>query len=649
MRAWTIAATLLAIAPHLSSGAQPGAAATDRQVPPAEGHPLAKQDIDAWLDGLLPYAIHDADIAGTVVIVVKDGQVVTERGYGYADIARKIPMDPRGTLIRPGSVSKLLTWTAVMQLVERGTIDLDVDVNRYLDFTIPPFGDKPITLRNIMTHTTGFEESLKDLDSSSPTPQLADYVKTHLPRRIYPAGQVPAYSNYATALAGYVVQRVSGISFDEYVEGHILAPLGMSHSSFRQPLPPRLRALMSSGYEVASKPPGYYEYFGPAPAGSMATTADDMGHFMAAHLQNGRYRDTRILSEQTAVMMHAPQQRIYPALNAMALGFYESSRNGHRIIAHNGGTHFFHSDLHLFVDDGAGLFISLNAAGKAASAAGILDAIFHGFADRYFPPASKDSGPASDDGGPSLSLEKARSDSALMAGTWEDSRRSASTLWSIAGFLGSLKITANDDGTIDVPIPSHGSMSFRETAPFVWTSGAERVQALVSGGRPVMLGFGMAPPAAFLRQPWQRSAAWLTPALLFALAVLTITAASWPIAAIARGVYKAVRPEPRMRLHTATRAAAVAILAVTLMSVFSLVYLSSDLSRAADGWMLGLESAALIVFPGATLVGVCNLLYIWKQPFRWPARAGSAVFLASCCVMLWAAAAFHLMNWRTNY
>jgi hypothetical protein len=405
---------------------------------------------------------------------------------------------------------------------------------------------------------------------------------------------------------------------------------------------------MSSGYAVASKPPGYYENIGPAPAGALAATADDMGRFMLAHLQNGRSRDARILSEQTAIRMHAAQPRIYPALNAMALGFYEASRNGHRIIAHNGATKYFHSDLHLFLDDGVGLFIALNATGKEEAAQRILDAVFHGFADRYFPPASNDSGA-------SLSLETARRHAALMAGTWEDSRRSASTFWSIAGFLNALTITAHDDGTITVPIPSHGVLLFRETAPFVWTSGAERIQALVDNGHAMMLGFGLAPPAAFLPQPWRRSAAWLAPALLLALAVLAITAGSWPLAALARRVYKVATPqqEARAQLYVVTRAAAVAILAVTLMFVFALAYLSSDLSRmssAADGWILALESAALVVFPGATLAGAWSLLHVWRrQPSCWLARAGSVVFLASCCVMLWAAALFHLMNWRTNY
>jgi CubicO group peptidase (beta-lactamase class C family) len=635
MRSWAaIGATLLlAIWPGISLAAQ--------DVTTAAAPTLIKADVDAWLDGLLPYAMRSGDIAGGVVVVVKDGHVLTERGYGYADVARKMPMNPRETLIRPGSVSKLLTWTAVMQLLERGVLDLDTDVNRYLDFTIPAFDGKPITLRNIMTHTTGFEESLKGLGGRSPQPSLGDYLKAHLPRRIYPPGRIPAYSNYATALAGYIVERMSHQPFDAYVEDHILVPLGMSHSTFRQPPPPDLASHLSTGYTVGSDPPGYYEYIGPAPAGSMAATADDMARFMLAHLDNGRYGDVRILSERSAILMHASQPKIYPALNGMCLGFYEANRNGHRIVAHNGATQFFHSDLHLFPDDGVGVFISVNSAGEAEAATRVLDAVFHGFADRYFPAVSAE-------GNLSSSLETTRQHAASMVGPWEDSRRFATTFWSVTSLLNVLTITASDDGTLNVPIPSKGTLSFRETAPYVWTSGAERIQALVANGRPVMLGFGMAPPAAFLRQPWYRSAAWLTPALLAALAVLVITALSWPAAWIARRVYAPQRPAS-LRLYTATRVAAVVSLATALLAAFVLVHLSSDLCRmsnSSDGWVVAVELGSWIVFPGCVLVG---LLHVWKGATGWLARVASVVFLASCCVLLWTAVAYHFLHVGTQY
>jgi CubicO group peptidase (beta-lactamase class C family) len=191
---------------------------------PAVAANLTKADADAWLDGFLPYALARGDVAGAVVVIVKDGQVVTQRGFGYADVAKRKPVDPATTLFRPGSTSKLYTWTAVMQLVEAGKLNLDADVNQYLDFKIPPYQGKPITLRNIMTHTAGFEEIIKGLLTfNKPVPSLGDVLKHRIPERIYAPGSTPAYSNYATALAGYIVERVSGMPFDDYIEKNIFA------------------------------------------------------------------------------------------------------------------------------------------------------------------------------------------------------------------------------------------------------------------------------------------------------------------------------------------------------------------------------------------------------------------------------------------
>src|ERR1700753_825498 len=136
---------------------------------PSAAVPLTANDLNSWLDGYLPYALHTGDIAGAVVVVVKDGQVLSERGYGYSDVEARKPVDPKLTLFRPGSTSKLFTWTAVMQQVEQGHIDLDQDVNTYLDFKIPPYQGRPITMRQIMTHTAGFEEALSGLMAASRT------------------------------------------------------------------------------------------------------------------------------------------------------------------------------------------------------------------------------------------------------------------------------------------------------------------------------------------------------------------------------------------------------------------------------------------------------------------------------------------------
>jgi len=227
---------------------------------PSTAHPMTESDVEAFLDGLVPLQLERDDIAGVAIAVVKDGKVLFAKGYGYSDVKKKTPVSVENTLFRPGSISKLFTWTAVMQLVEQGKLDLDRDVNDYLDFKIPPTYPQPITLRNIMTHTAGFGETAKDLfvpDAKDLTP-LHPYLVHHMPKRIFPPGTTPAYSNYATTMAGYIVERVSGKPFNDYINENILKPLGMEHTTFAQPLPPELRSLMSNGYQLASSPAGSF-------------------------------------------------------------------------------------------------------------------------------------------------------------------------------------------------------------------------------------------------------------------------------------------------------------------------------------------------------------------------------------------------------
>src|SRR5215510_5234194 len=193
-------------------------------LPPStnSAHEMTAADVESFLDGIVPLQLKRNDIAGATIAVVKDGKLLFAKGYGYADVKNKKPVSAAETLFRPGSISKLFTWTAIMQLFEQGKLDLDRDVNTYLDFKIPDAFGKPITLKNIMTHTPGFEEQVKDLfNINSSSPDLGQYLKTHIPARVYPPGTVPAYSNYATALAGYIVQRVSGRPFEEYVAENI--------------------------------------------------------------------------------------------------------------------------------------------------------------------------------------------------------------------------------------------------------------------------------------------------------------------------------------------------------------------------------------------------------------------------------------------
>src|SRR6266403_1803292 len=213
-----------------------------------------------------------------------------------------------------------------MQQVEQGKIDLDADVNQYLDFKIPAREGKPVTMRNLMQHVAGFEEQAKGILSNDPKfLRFEALLKQWVPHRVFAPGTTPAYSNYGASLAGYIVQRLSGEPFSSYIEKHIFAPLDMKLSTFRQPLPAQLAPLMSKGYPQASQDPIPFELIGPAPAGSLSSPGEDMAHFMIAHLQDGEYNGNRILSAATARKMHDSPLTVLPPLNRMELGFFETN------------------------------------------------------------------------------------------------------------------------------------------------------------------------------------------------------------------------------------------------------------------------------------------------------------------------------------
>lgn len=575
---------------------------------------LTKTDVDAWLDGFLPYALKSGDIAGAVVVVVKDGQVLTERSFGYADVKRRKPIDPKTTLFRPGSISKLFTWTAVMQLVQAGKIDLDADINTYLDFKMPPAFGKPITMRDLMTHRPGFEEAVKYLISEDPKhiPTLGAALKRWVPARVYAPGTIPAYSNYGASLAGYIVERVSGEPFDVYVERHIFQPLSMAHSSFRQPLPPALAPLLSNGYERASGDPHAYEIIPLSPAGALSATGDDMAKFMVAQLAQGG----PLLAPQTAAYMHKVNDTPIPGMPGMALGFYHEDRNGLNIIGHGGDTDWFHSDLHLYLDKNVGFFISLNSLGKDGNAHVVLDRTFAGFTDRYFPQAA-----------PALpTAPTAHAHGLAVAGNYISSRGSYTDWVRAIAFLSNIKVTLNPDDTITVAQltdPAGVPKKWREVAPWQWqqVGGDDRLGAAVKDGKVTAIApAGFAPIFVFLPAPWNLDAAWMMPLMLIALAIMLLTALTWPIRAILRRRYGYASPVTgrRLWLNRATQATAWIMVIVPAGWLAMIQLLSADvgnLDGRLDGWMRLLQLLSLVGIAG-TIVTLWNLYESARQPRR---------------------------------
>jgi CubicO group peptidase (beta-lactamase class C family) len=629
--------------------AVPSSPAVEFQLPDTPPPQLNAQDVNAWLDGFLPYALGRADIPGAVVAVVRDGQFLALKGYGYSNVEKRIPVDPRTTMFRPGSVSKLFIWTALMQQVERGKLDLNADVNQYLDFKIPELEGKPVTLANLMTHTAGFEEQVKDIITTD-ADNVIDYetlLKRWVPERVYAPGSTPAYSNYATSLAGYIVQRVSGQPLETYIERNIFEPLGMRHSSFRQPLPDNLKPLMSEGYQSGKDKPYGFEFIGPWPAGSLSSTAEDMGRFMIAHLQNGG----PILSPATARLMHSRLNLPIEGLSGMAHGFYEAGTNGRRVIAHGGDTVAFHSDLNLFLDDGTGMFVSFNSGGKEGATTALRAALVDEFADRYFPAPADNR---------RLDEKAARESARKLAGLYSTSRRSHSSFLDITSLFGQEKVSVDDKGRPVVPIAGLLSTKTRDwvaVSPTLWrdANSDELIGAVVKDGEVVRFSVGaLAPIMVWDRVPTYRSSAWILPLLYFALAVLVLTALLWPARAVVRRRFGASLglEKTQLRSYRASRLAAVLILLVLAGWAGLITVMFGDISNLTssfDPLLYILQALSFIVFFGGVAAAAWYAYTAWRSGLRWTAKVWSILLLIAAAVVLYVALVFNLIGWSANY
>ncbi len=457
---------------------------------PVPDHHLAKTsgptdpaELEAFLDGIIEPQMKLAHIAGATVAVVRDGEVLLTKGYGSADVARSIPVRPESTLFQIGSITKLFTWTAVMQLVEQGRLDLDADVNTYLDFKIPATYLQPLTLKHLMTHTPGFEDITLGmfparLDQIRP---LGRELATHMPARVRPPGQIASYSNYGAGLAGYIVERVSGMSYEEYVEKNIFQPLGMEHTGVRQPLPAHLVPDLALGYRDVngSLQAQDVQWVSTPPAGAISATASDMARFMIAQLENGSYGDTRILEEPTARQMHSTLFKMDERVNGFAYGFFERDMNGQRVIGHGGSTLIFNGDLILLPEQKLGLFVSFNTY----TAAGVVEPLVLSFMNHYYPLEPPSLAPTAELG---LSANE-------LAGSYRLTRRSYTTAEKITGLLRTMELTPASEGALFLDVTQSrllpvGALLFREEKtglPVVFRrDGSGNITHLLIGNRP---------------------------------------------------------------------------------------------------------------------------------------------------------------------
>src|SRR5918993_2235817 len=504
--------------------------------------PASRREVEKFLDKTFARQLEEYEIPGATVSVVKDGRVLLAKGYGDADAKTGKPVVADETLFRMASLSKLFTTTAVMQLAQEGKLDLDKDVNVYLDEVEVPdtYPGRPVTLRHLLTHTAGFEDRFTGSgarDASDLEP-LGRYLAEGMPARVRPPDEVMAYSNYGVALAGHVVEEVSGVPFDRYVEENVLDPLGMESTTFAQPVPPELGERMTPGYDIVEGEPVAGESAGyprEAPAAAGITTATDMARFMIAHLQDGRYGDARILEEATAKEMHDEQFTSHPRLDGMAYGFYEQTLNGERVIEAAGGNRQYHTRLALLPEHNVGIFVAYNSTGDGGDLA--EDELVEAFLDRYYPepPISAES-PA----------EAASGDTERLVGSYRLTRSNLTAFEKILTLLGSATVTANADGSITTSgVPSRKNLQggegpwaeqrWVEVKPLLFRAeGSDEHIAFRQDGEgnvEYLFGEALPPVVAYEKLSFYESPGLHRGLLGRSVAVFLLTAVAWPVGA----------------------------------------------------------------------------------------------------------------------
>lgn len=612
---------------------------------PAVAPSMTATDVEILLDRVIHNQMEDGALAGVTVTVVSNGDVIIRKGYGLADVGRGIAVDPERTLFRVGSISKLFVWTAVMQLVENGQLDLNTDVNEYLDFEIPnrlytradSSAVAPITLTHLMTHSAGFEDVPDDLFHlhADHTIPFEEYVRTHIPARMFPAGELSAYSNYGSALAGYIVQRVSGMPFAQYVEKYIFTPLQMNSSTFRQPVEPTLFNDVAKGYGFVNGQllEGDFIY-ALGPAGGMSSPAADMARFMLAHLHGGALDGERILANDTVRRMHSPLFTQHPALDGMAHGFLEQSVNGQRVLYHMGSVVVFNSGMYLLPDAGVGLFVAYNGGGHLQPME-----LFREFMNAFYPGAGARTVAAS---GALASPNATDTDAAMsttsrgaraFVGEYHINRRSVTTNASLLSLLETLRVDVDDGGNMRVThlgqtdkfVEVEPGM-FRNAAPdksvYPYGAFATIVFQEGPGGGTVLLADG---PMSYTKAPWYATSGFTFGALFITVLGLLGTGAVWLAQAIINRVRRRVAQDfvsPDRAGATVARAVAVTFVLVTTGFLVGVLTATGDMEPAyglpkayfgiEPGWasILNVFPVPMVVLGGA--MAVCSIV-VWRR------------------------------------
>ncbi len=313
------------------------------------------------LAGVVAEEMAPRHLVGAVVVVVDREGVILAEGYGHADLDQQTSVRPEYTTFRAASVSKLFTTTAVMQLVERGSIDLDLELAAYIEgLELPRRDGRPITPRHLLTHSAGLSEGFIGSQARTRAEWLSlrDYLGRGLPAQFAAAGEIISYANYDTGLAGLLVESVRGLPFHETVAREILQPLGMSRSSFG--MEPAVLDGIAQGYVFVSGSQRRIpvEFRNNRASGGLVTSGLDMARFLRVFLNGGEVDGTRILRPETTTAMLTRQFSQHPGMKGIGFGFWELEIDGRSYWGHDGDVVGWNARALLMPERGLGLFMA---------------------------------------------------------------------------------------------------------------------------------------------------------------------------------------------------------------------------------------------------------------------------------------------------
>jgi hypothetical protein len=535
-----------------------------------------------------------------------------------------------------------------MQLVEEGRLDLDRDVNAYLDFRIPEAFGKPITMRHLMTHTPGFAERYHGIyEPDSKTP-LGQQLRKNVPARVYAPGSTMAYTNYGTALAGYIAERLRGQPFERLVEERIFKRVGMVRSSFGRPPPAALAGRLVSGYKPGARDPFRFEILGGAPAGALSASSGDMGRFLLMLMNGGQGANGRVVSPASVQRMMEVAHRLVPMeRSGFGLGMMVADHRGVRTAGHGGNLTTTATDLVIFPEQGFGWHLAFNGPGNDNAASRVRANLVRSVIARFIAPQS----PVVKAVGPSTASD--------LAGAWLSTRRIRSGPLSAGSVLTMARARADRDGTLRLSNALYSDGSERRWLPAgrdrfrEQETGAWLVAERDSSGKAVRFASPLLYPVA----EFDRASGIVTfAATLFwaALAILTVAALAGPTRWALRRAYRhqATPHAGASRTGFIAGRAGIWLILLTIGGwAGAMIRVQSDFQAlfGMRGIFVALAIASWLSILAAVAVSV-DAVMAWGDPARGLARRIGALLAALAAVAMAALfISFDLTSFSTDW